>query len=103
MEFPEWLHLVSLLLTTPNEPIPSWPDMQTYQKEEGDEAGPFAFHAAGWKPWRTHRAMWFGLPHVSAFNDQYNQQVSGANQVFSSNCMGGPVKRRRESPFMPRP
>ena len=26
--------------------------------------------------------------NVSLLNDQYNQQVSGANQVFSLNCMG---------------
>ncbi len=73
------------------------------KKEEGDEAGPFALAAAATETLAggtESHVIW--IASTSLLNDQYNQQVSGANQDFSSTVWGGPVKRRK-SPFMPRP
>ena len=63
--------------------------METYQKEEGDEAGPFALAAAATETLADgteSHVIW--IASTSLLNDQYNQQVSGANQDFFLNCMG---------------
>ena len=82
---------VSPLLTTSDEAYSKLAGygMETYQKEEGDEAGPFALAAAATETLADgteSHVIW--IASTSLLNDQYNQQVSGANQDFFLNCMG---------------
>ena len=82
---------VSPLLTTSDEAYSKLAGygMETYQKEEGDEAGPFALAAAATETLADgteSHVVW--IASTSLLNDQYNQQVSGANQDFFLNCMG---------------
>ena len=90
-EFPREGLSVSPLLTTSDEAYSKLAGygMETYQKEEGDEAGPFALAAAATETLADgteSHVVW--IASTSLLNDQYNQQVSGANQDFFLNCMG---------------
>ncbi|MFR5026208.1 MAG: Gldg family protein [Evtepia gabavorous] len=105
-EFPREGLSVSPLLTTSDEAYSKLAGygMETYQKEEGDEAGPFALAAAATETLAdAQRAMWFGLPPRLCSMINTTSRSPARIRIFSSTVWGGPVKRRRESPFMPRP
>lgn len=63
--------------------------METYSKEEGDIDGPFSLAAIATdtlEDGSESHVIWVGS--TSLLDDQYNQQVSGANQDFFLNCVG---------------
>ena len=63
--------------------------METYSKEEGDLAGPFSLAALATEKQEDgteSHVLWIGS--TSLVDDQYNQQVSGANEDFFLNCVG---------------
>lgn len=63
--------------------------METYSWEEGDTKGPFSLAAAATKTLdegKESHVIW--IASTSLLDDQYNQQVSGANQDFFLNCVG---------------
>lgn len=63
--------------------------METYSKEEGDIDGPFSLAAIATdtlEDGSESHVIWIGS--TSLLDDQYNQQVSGANQDFFLNCVG---------------
>ena len=82
---------VSSLLTTSDQAyskIASY-GMETYSKEDGDIDGPFSLAAAATDTLDSgeeSHVIWIGS--TSLLDDQYNQQVSGANQDFFLNCVG---------------
>ena len=62
--------------------------METYSKEEGDIDGPFSLAAIATdtlEDGSESHVIWVGS--TSLLDDQYNQQVSGANQDFFLNCV----------------
>ena len=64
-------------------------DLTTYEKEEGDIDGPFSLAAIATdtlEDGSESHVIWVGS--TSLLDDQYNQQVSGANQDFFLNCVG---------------
>lgn len=63
--------------------------METYSKEEGDIDGPFSLAAIATdtlEDGSESHVIWVGS--TSLLDDQYNQQISGANQDFFLNCVG---------------
>lgn len=63
--------------------------METYSKEEGDLVGPFSLAALATEKQEDgteSHVLWIGS--TSLVDDQYNQQVSGANEDFFLNCVG---------------
>lgn len=82
---------VSPLLTTSDQAYAKAAGygMETYSKEEGDEEGPFALAAAATETLENggeSHVVW--IASTSLLDDQYNQQVSGANQDLFLNCVG---------------
>ncbi|HIY07151.1 MAG TPA: GldG family protein [Candidatus Evtepia faecigallinarum] len=62
--------------------------METYSWEGGDTKGPFSLAAAATKTLddgQESHVLW--ISSTALLDDQYNQQVSGANQDFFLNCV----------------
>ncbi len=75
--------------------------METYSKEEGDIDGPFSgSHRHRYLGRRQRKPCHLGRLHL-LLDDQYNQQVSGANQDFFLNCVGWTCEGEEGAPSTP--